>query len=152
MKKKILISMIVIGCFFSMNTVYAQKNHTKKSFSTDYKTAIGVKLGWFEGVAISGKHFVTNNNSVEGLLSFWRRGFRITGLYEFNWDVNTDGLKIYAGPGVHIGMFNSQNGGKSYLGIDGVLGLDYKFRNALINLSFDFQPSFELGYNDSFYG
>ena len=34
------------------------------------------------------------------------------------------------------------------IGIDGVLGLDYKIKGAPINLSIDWQPSFNLiGYN-----
>jgi hypothetical protein len=31
------------------------------------------------------------------------------------------------------------------IGIDGVLGLDYKFNGAPINVSIDWQPSFEFG-------
>jgi hypothetical protein len=31
------------------------------------------------------------------------------------------------------------------VGIDGVLGLDYKFNGAPINMSLDWQPSFEFG-------
>lgn len=150
--KKTTTIIIVLGFLCINSSSYAQRRSTKNSSSNDYENAIGIKFGWFEGGAISAKHFI-NNNAIEGLLSFWNRGFRITGLYEFYWNLpNTDGLKIYAGPGAHLGVFNSNNGGGAYLGIDGVLGLDYKFRNAPINLSLDFQPSFELGYSDSFYG
>ena len=36
------------------------------------------------------------------------------------------------------------------VGVDGVIGLDYKFRGAPINLSLDWQPSFEFGDNRGF--
>jgi hypothetical protein len=42
--------------------------------------------------------------------------------------------------------------GKSYFGLDGVLGLDYKIRTAPINLSLDWQPSFEFGDGAGFSG
>ena len=35
---------------------------------------------------------------------------------------------------------------------DGVLGLDYKFRGAPINMSIDWQPSFEFGAGRGFVG
>lgn len=153
MNKASIIVVILIGFSLVYNNCSAQKKANRTISSNEYRTAIGIKFGWFEGGAITAKHFVTDNNAIEGLLSFWKRGFRLTGLYEFHWDLaGTDGLKVYAGPGAHLGVFNSENGGNAYLGIDGVLGLDYKIRNAPINLSLDFQPSFELGYGDSFYG
>ena len=39
-----------------------------------------------------------------------------------------------------------------YIGVDGVLGLDYKFNGAPINISLDWQPSFEFGDNRGFVG
>lgn len=156
MKKIIFVSIILVISTCFATVIYAQKRKitTHSSNSTEYETALGIKFGWFAGGAISAKHFINNNDAIEGLLSFWNRGFRLTGLYEFYWALpNTDGLRIYAGPGAHLGVYNSKYyGGHAYLGIDGVLGLDYKIRNAPINLSLDFQPSFELGYDDSFYG
>lgn len=153
MKKGIAILGIIICFSILVNKGNAQKKHHNTSSDIEYKTALGVKFGWFEGGAITIKHFVSDNTALEGLASFWNKGFRFTGLYEFYWNIpNADGLKVYAGPGVHIGAYNSKYGGSTLLGIDGVLGLDYKIRNAPINLSLDFQPSFEFGndYNDSF--
>ena len=38
---------------------------------------------------------------------------------------------------------------EAYFGIDGVVGLDFKFRGAPINMSLDWQPSFSFGPNGS---
>lgn len=79
---------------------------------------------------------------------FWDRGIRITGLYELRYDINdVSGLKWYVGPGAHIGFNNSKHGGGTSIGVDGVLGLDYKFSEVPINVSLDWQPSFEFGNN-----
>jgi hypothetical protein len=84
------------------------------------------------------------------------------GLYEFHYDIEgAPGLKWYIGPGAHLGFYNDRyydrryyngDGSGSYVGLDGVLGLDYKFDQAPINLSLDWQPSFEFGVNRGFIG
>jgi hypothetical protein len=117
---------------------------------SDYQTAVGVK---FWPGAITVKHFVQDNRALEGLANFWDHGFRFTGLYEIHGDISgAPGLKWYVGPGAHLGWYNGNwhhgdyyysDGGFS-LGIDGVLGLDYKFNGAPIALSLDINPFLEL--------
>ncbi len=129
-------------------SVKAQKNFT----SQDYTTAAGVK---FYPGAISVKHFVDNKSAVEGLLYFSNYSTRITGLYELHFDIaNAPGLKWYVGPGAHIGFYNKKYDKGTSVGIDGVLGLDYKIKNAPLNLSLDWQPAFEFGsrYGNGFSG
>jgi len=152
--KKIFISVFVI---VALATVTSKA----QNLSSSYNTALGVKI-WDDGGGITLKHFVGNNNSLEGIGYFWKGGTRITGLYEFNYDIaGAPGLKWYVGPGVHVGFYNEYyydkyyNDGRThgnYFGIDGVLGLDYKFNGAPINLSLDWQPSFEFGDNQGFMG
>jgi hypothetical protein len=78
---------------------------------------------------------------------------RITGLYEIHGPITgAKGLQWYIGPGAHIGFYNTKNGGGTFIGIDGVLGLDYKFNGAPINISLDWQPSFEFGDGHGFAG
>lgn len=119
---------------------------------SSYQTAIGVK---FYPGALSLKSFTDPNIAVEGLAYFYNYGFRLTGLYEIHGDINgAPGLKWYAGPGAHVGVFNNKwkdfrdNNSSVSIGIDGVLGLDYKINNAPLNVSLDWQPSFNfVGYN-----
>jgi len=111
---------------------------------TDYRTAVGVKI--YPG-AITVKHFLKDNAALEGLGTFWDKGFRITGLYEFHMQLlQVEGLRWYVGPGAHIGFYDEKNyEGKTLFGVDGVLGVDYKIKGVPINLSLDWQPSFEFG-------
>ena len=144
MKKQMLaLGMMLMAGF---GTGSAQSNVT----SQDYKTALGVK---FYPGAVTLKHFIKPNAALEGLGYFWNRGARITGLYEFHGDINgAPGLKWYVGPGAHVGFWDSKYGGGSSIGIDGVLGLDYKFRGAPINASIDWQPSWDFNGNDAYDG
>jgi len=143
--KRLLAVLLISGAFL------ATPGHASaQSMGSDYQTALGIKF--FPG-AISVKHFIGGNNAIEGLGYFWDHGFRFTGLYEIHGDINgASGLKWYIGPGAHIGVYNDAwaynnhvyNSGSLSLGLDGVLGLDYKISNAPIDLSLDFQPSLEL--------
>lgn len=119
---------------------------------SSYQTALGLK---FYPGAFSIKHFPQPKKALEGLVYFWNYGFRFTGLYEIHGNIEgAAGLKWYIGPGAHMGVWNKdwkdrypgRDNGVA-IGLDGVLGLDYKISGAPINLSIDWQPSFNIiGY------
>ena len=143
--KRLLTVLMISGAFL---VVSGQAD--AQSMGSDYQTALGLKF-WPGGITI--KHFIRDNRAIEGIGYFWDHGFRLTGLYEIHGDINdARGLKWYIGPGAHLGVYNDAwyndghvyNSGSLSLGIDGVLGLDYKINNAPINLSLDFQPSLEI--------
>ncbi len=116
-----------------------------------YKTAIGVK---FYPTGVTLKTFMRSNIAFEAIGYFWEKGTRITGLFEYHYNLSPGGsLKWYIGPGAHVGFYKSDffSGGTS-VGIDGVLGLDYKFPGIPINVSLDWQPSYEFGNYAGFSG
>lgn len=138
---------------FALLFVVAAQAQSKTTNSSTYKTALGVKI--WDGGGITLKHFFNPNNAGELIGYFWRNGVRFTGLYEIHGPINgAQGLQWYIGPGAHIGFYNTKYGGGdgAIAGIDGVLGLDYKFNGAPINISLDWQPSFEFGDGRGFYG
>lgn len=140
--KKILLLFLIATSLFVLKS-------SAQSMGSTYETAVGIK---FWPVAISVKHFTSDNVALEGLLSFWDRGFRVTGLYEIHGDISDiEGFKWYVGPGAHIGVYNDNyyhghqyNNGALSLGVDGVVGLEYKFRDAPIQISVDIQPYVDL--------
>ena len=151
MKKAIIFTLFVfVSTFiFAQNSSNAFEGFNN---SSSYKTAVGIKV--YPG-SITIKHFTKDNIAIEGLGYFWQYGFRLTGLYELHGNIpGAEGLKWYVGPGAHIGFYNNQwtrdypdRTGGAALGVDGVLGLDYKIKGAPINISFDWQPSFNIiGY------
>lgn len=134
----------ILSVFFSHDG-FAQAN------GSSYKTAIGVK---FYPTGVTLKTFVRSNAAFEAIGYFWDRGTRITALYEYHHNLSESGsLKWYIGPGAHVGFYKPAfyDGGTS-LGIDGVLGLDYKFPGIPINVSLDWQPSYEFGNYEGFSG
>jgi hypothetical protein len=152
MRRIILLGSAVM--LFSVFSASAQKRSS--SFSSEsYTTALGVKVyPASNGGAITLKHFFNEGIALEALGSVWDRGGRITGLVEFHWDIpGAPGLKWYVGPGAHISFYNDKQYDnyprRSYVapGLDGVIGLDYKFKNIPLNLSADWQPYFDFGNN-----
>ena len=140
---------VIVQCVLSVATLLFFSHQS--AAQSGYQTALGVKV--WDGGGISLKHFVNGNNALEGIGYFWRQGARITGLYEIHGAINNaGGLQWYIGPGAHIGFYNDRYGNRNFIGIDGVLGLDYKFSGAPINVSIDWQPSFEFGDNRGFVG
>lgn len=116
-----------------------------------YKTAVGVK---FYPTGVTVKTFMKPNLAFEAIGYFWEKGTRITGLFEYHYSLVPSGrLKWYIGPGAHVGFYKQDffNGGTS-VGIDGVIGLDYKFPGIPINVSLDWQPSYEFGDYEGFSG
>jgi hypothetical protein len=144
MKKLLLIGLI-------LTVVSTSASAQKKAEGFDYSTAVGVK---FYPGSFTIKHFLNDKKALEGIVYFWKKGTRVTGLYEIHNNVTTlGGLRWYFGPGVHLGFYGDKYyGGATYVGIDGVLGLDYKFKNVPLNLAIDWQPSFEFGDGAGFSG
>jgi len=119
----------------------------------DYKTGIGFRFGTGNGFTV--KHFFNESGAVEGMLTTKWHGFDITGLYEkHDRAFDADRLRWFYGFGAHIGFYNGDyvewgSPGSTYnvLGIDGIIGLEYSFTEAPINLGIDLKPALNIiGY------
>ena len=140
--RKVLLLSVTLSVFLLSNA------QSKSTNSSSYKSALGVKV--WDGAGITFKHFFEGNTAGEFIAYFWNRGFRFTGLYEIHGNfADAKGLKWYIGPGAHIGFYDYYDHNNHidgvYVGIDGVLGLDYKFSGAPNKISIDWQPSIEFG-------
>ena len=139
MKKTILLIALVLGLSYSSS--YAQ-----------YKNAIGGRFGLANGLSF--KTFNKSNKAFDFILNFQSKNdyddFQFTALYEIHNPINNaDGLRWYYGVGGDIGSrrYKATEEKTMLLGVDGVLGLDYKFRDAPINLALDWKPNFILSPN-----
>lgn len=125
-----------------------------------YKNAIGVSLGSPSGISF--KHFTTDSKALDFTAGFafgnHYSGFSLTGMYEFHYDnIGVEGLRWYVGPGANVGVWNTKD---NYdhddgftLGVNGVLGLDYKIKNAPLNLALDWRPALNfIGYTGFYAG
>jgi hypothetical protein len=131
---------LIIAILFFANGAFAQKNTSDM--------ALGIK--WAPS-GVTFKKSLKNSNAYELLGYFWK-GSRFTGLYEIHKKIEgVNGLRWYYGPGVHVSFYDKGSyNGSNNLGVDGVLGLDLTFDGFPINLSLDWQPSFDFGEGAGF--
>lgn len=145
MKKLLLV--LIIACFWGV-----------KLNAQDYSTGIGLRGGWGTGLTI--KHFLNDETAVEGILDSRWHGFSVTGLYEIHSQAfDTPRLNWYYGVGAHLGSWNGDyyrgyNNGTTYtvLGADGILGLEYNFKEIPFNIGIDWKPVINLTGSSGFYG
>ncbi|MFN3380508.1 MAG: hypothetical protein ACK41O_13705 [Runella zeae] len=146
--KKLNILLIALVSLVSISAAYSQ----------DYRTGIGLRAGSTNGLTI--KHYTKPRVAVEGIISSRWRGLGFTGLIEGHtraFDVNR--LNFYYGAGAHIYFWGEGRRGSSpfpernsVVGLDGILGLEYNFREIPINLSIDWKPTFNFNVADNFWG
>jgi hypothetical protein len=144
MRKLILFALIFSAGY---GALYAQQTRIDNTVLRPfYKSAIGLRFYPF------GVSFKTNLDTRRAALEFigyFREGFSVLGLYEWHFPINqTRNLRAYFGGGGLVGFKNESSGGGAVVGVSGVLGLDYKFLKYPINLSLDWQPSYQIGRVD----
>ncbi|WP_224995326.1 hypothetical protein [Cesiribacter sp. SM1] len=140
-----------------------------------YITSFGLRLGANEG-GLTIKHLLTSNTAIEGILSTsWRyRGARVTGLFEKQRAIGSEGFYWMWGVGAH-GAYETQrpwnskdcnddryvyngevyncDGSKVTAGIDALIGFEYHFSDAPFTAGIDLKPSLDLlGWGSRNYG
>jgi hypothetical protein len=109
----------------------------------DYKLAVGLRFSTAAPTlnnGISVKYFIDSSNAVEGLLTFGSR-VGIGGLYEKHQLIGgTPAFTWFYGGGAYVGF----ESGRTWFGPTGVVGLDYKFSSAPVDLSLDWKPELDI--------
>ena len=108
----------------------------------DYKVALGVRLSNATPTlsnSITMRYHMNERSAIEGLISFGSR-FGIGALYEVHKPTTVQGLNWFFGGGAYVGFQD----GDTYLGPQGIIGLDYKFPNIPLNLSLDWKPELDF--------
>jgi len=130
-----------ITCTIILVTALGICNHLS---AQDYKVAMGIRLSSAAPTlsnSVSIKYFMNDRNAIEGLVSFGPTRFGIGGLFEIHQLIGaTPGFTWFYGGGGYVGF----QSGSAYVGPTGVIGLDYKFQNAPINLSLDWKPELDI--------
>ena len=114
----------------------------------DYNWGVGLRPG-IVATGITVKGFIGGANALEGILSFVD-GVNFYGLYERNVPLNGKGLNFYYGAGGNIGNWEKKKKDKFTVGIDGVMGIEYKVDGVPIVFGIDYKPAINLIGHDGF--
>lgn len=104
----------------------------------NYNWAIGVR-GGVTASGITVRHNFDPANSIEGMIDF-AKGFNLYALYERNIPVIAHGFNFYYGAGANIGSWGHSDG-KFTMGINGIVGLEYKIASIPLAFSVDYKPN-----------
>ncbi|HRG59279.1 MAG TPA: hypothetical protein PK323_10000 [Bacteroidia bacterium] len=153
---KFKIALLMLGLILSAK-VKAQNELNPKVNTFNYKNAIGIRAGVTSGLTF--KHKFNGGNAFEGIVSLWPYSLGVTALYEKIATTGTEGLNLYYGIGGHLNTGNYY-GRKVYyrtydnyvyvadranyaIGIDGIIGIEYKFKPIPFAISADLKPFIE---------
>lgn len=131
-----------------------------RTYGYNYHNAIGLRLGGTSGITY--KHLLSRGNAFEGILGLWPYKAGITALYEKHFETGAPGLRCYVGGGGHLNIgetdrryyvsYDAEGRPVRYtyrdngyaMGIDGIMGVEYKFKFAPLALSADVKPFVEM--------
>ena len=170
----LLLSIGIISC----NSLLAQNTETSQmgvdkfnlnpaptpAIGSTFTTAIGLRGGETSGLTI--KHFIGGNTAIEGIVGLWHHGIHLTGLFERHVNAfGESGLNWYYGGGAHLSVHTygtyygyGRRRGQYYddgnfgLGVDGIVGLEYKIKPIPIAISLDIKPYIEVISNGRIWG
>jgi hypothetical protein len=146
-------------------TADAQKRRSS-SGSFGYETAVGLRVNpWIVGGTI--KHFIAGPHAIEGLITTNvsnRRNVTFTALYEYHIaPFPKPEFHLYFGGGAHVGLYDRRDydtdeyfrhGDGTYVspGLDGIVGIEYKFKKIPLVVSADLKPYFNFNGGTNFFG
>jgi len=105
----------------------------------DYNWGIGLRGGAVaSGITVKG--MIGRANALEGIVCF-AHGVNIYGLYERNVPIDGKGFNFYYGGGGNIGTWKKKGKDKFTVGIDGILGLEYKIPEVPVAFGVDYKPT-----------
>lgn len=116
----------------------------------NYNNAIGLRGGFDGGITF--KHFLNSSNAIEGILSGGDNWFGLTGLYQWHKPTHNKQLEWYYGGGAHLVFIDNFKGTPwnrdvdtdLIIGLDGVIGIEYSFKELPIVISADWIPTLNL--------
>lgn len=152
------IKKIVAGLMIIVNsTANSQEAISPSINSHNYKNAIGLRAGETSGLTY--KHLFGKASAFEAIFSVWPYTFGATALYERYTNLGAPGLNLYYGAGGHINVGPTRyrtyylyrgedyvyvrNSSDLALGIDGIVGVEYKFKPIPLAVSADLKPYIE---------
>lgn len=153
---------------FAMITIQANAQKRGGGSPANYTTALGARVNPFL-IGVTVKHFIAGPHAIEGILHTNvsnRRNATVTGLYEYNWNFiqGKSEWVMYAGGGVHAGVYDrwdydnydnwNPNDDGTYVtaGLDGIFGVEYKFKKIPLVVSGDIKPFFNFSGGNRHWG
>lgn len=111
----------------------------------------GATLGFRWGkthYGIAAQYRIVNNSTIEAMAMFNSREKVITGLYEYHRPLlfKWKSFNTYIGMGGHVGFYKNDTLNSTFTGLDGIVGVEYKFPLLPFTVCADFKPAFNFNH------
>lgn len=119
----------------------------------EYNWAVGVRVGGANGGLTVKRNLGSQAVEVGVALAADNSG-RLQALYEWQRPVLANGIQLYLGLGAFVGAFDYSTEPQMGIGMEGVVGLEYKAPGIPIAISVDYRPGISLvpDFSKSTYG
>ena len=113
---------------------------TLTASAQEYDWAVGVRGGGFSGLTAKKNN---GSNALEFGLSFGGGYINVDGVFLLQQPVINEDFHLYYGGGAYVNLISNYVG----VGVEGVVGLEYKIPNVPLAVSLDYRPAFNIvGY------
>ena len=145
----------------ALSLLTAATGFSQKSDGT-YNWGIGgkyipKKFTALEPLALSIKRYTRSGDALEFLFTNHKDGYRGTLLFELSPPLNPDkkSIRFVLGPGIHVGYLRNfaldKHDKNPNIGLDAIVGMEWKLPGLPIAIQADYQPSADLiGNNETF--
>lgn len=152
----------------SQTVVVEERSNIKPSVNNgSYRTAIGLRLGQTSGLTL--KRYTGDRTAIEGIIGVWPNALSLTALFERYTYAGMEGLRWYYGAGGHVAFqtntvkatYVTYDGRYYYysyraredmgVGIDGLIGIEYKIPPIPFAISLDVKPFVEVSTSGYLY-
>lgn len=158
--------LVLLFSLCALMTVQANAQRRSAGGEFGYRTGVGLRVNpWVVGGTI--KHFLAGPHAIEGLITTNvsnRNNVTFTFLYEYHVaPFSKPEFHLYFGGGAHLGIYDRfdydhnrwvRHGDGTYAtpGLDGIIGLEYKFKKIPLVVSADLKPYFHFNGETKFIG
>jgi hypothetical protein len=134
----------IIGLLFAITIILIA---APTLFAQRYGTTVGARWGKSHfGASLQQR--IEGNSTVEAMVLLNNGETTLSGLYEYHRPLlfKWKGFNTYVGAGAHYGWLNNDTLKDQFWGLDGIMGIEYKFPLLPIAASLDFKPTYNFSY------
>lgn len=134
-----ILLLLIVFLFIGSAKINAQKYGAAGGLHADRHT-----------VGIQYKHRILETHTIDGLLAFSSTERYVKGTYNIHKRIFTKSFNYFLGAGGHIGSIDvAADASGLFLGLDAVVGLEFKFPALPVVAAVDFNPTLHLNRSDN---
>ena len=114
-------------------------------YAQRFNTTLGLRIERGDKIGLSAQQRILEHTSLEGIVAAAEREIETNFLIKQHFPLIGKGLNMYLGAGGHIGKLKDFG---ATIGVDAVMGIEYKILILPVVISLDFKPAYHFVHED----